>query len=133
MVQSMTDLKDFSPASQDRGAWWLAARVYQMSTGRDLESDLQEGGHENQIAVALRSTWPSINPNNLRAVHEPGAFMRTPDYYHHHQSADRSVSINHNVTNNVSGGDGDRTAAVLKELQDKHSSDLVRMVNSSVN
>ena len=33
-------LKDFSPASQDAGAWYLAARVYRRVTRRDLEQDL---------------------------------------------------------------------------------------------
>lgn len=53
-------LTDFSPASQDRAAWWLASKEYRRLTGRDLASDLEEGDHEDQIAAALRGRWPSL-------------------------------------------------------------------------
>lgn len=53
-------LPDFSPASQDRAAWWLADREYRMRTGRDLESDIRAGGHEAEIAAALNGRWTSL-------------------------------------------------------------------------
>ena len=51
---------DFSPANQDRGAWYLAATTYRTKTGRDLEADLKEGGHQQQIAGVLGPIWPSL-------------------------------------------------------------------------
>lgn len=36
-------LADFSPASQDRAAWWLAERYYTESSGRSLQADLASG------------------------------------------------------------------------------------------
>ncbi|MDR3534030.1 MAG: hypothetical protein P4L90_26120, partial [Rhodopila sp.] len=59
-VSSKLGLKDFSPVSQDRAAWYLAAREYQQKTGRDLQSDLKAGGHESNIALALNGRWPSL-------------------------------------------------------------------------
>lgn len=53
-------LTDFSPQSQDRAAWHLAAREYRAKTGRDLMADLQAGGHEDQIAEALSGRWSSL-------------------------------------------------------------------------
>lgn len=53
-------LKDFSPTSQDKAAWWLASREYKQRMGRDLQSDLASGGHENDITSALRGRWPSL-------------------------------------------------------------------------
>lgn len=36
-------LKDFSPASQWKAAWWLAGRDYKARTGRDIDADLASG------------------------------------------------------------------------------------------
>lgn len=54
------DVNDRSPASQDAVAWSHAQQVYQANTGRSLQADLREGGHEKQIADALNTTWTSL-------------------------------------------------------------------------
>jgi muramidase (phage lysozyme) len=59
-VSTALGLKDFSPASQDRGAWYLAQREYSTKTGRDLQADLAAGGRGPEIAQALHGRWPSI-------------------------------------------------------------------------
>ncbi len=59
-AQKALGLTDFSPASQDRAAWWLADREYRQRTGRVLEADLAAGGHEAEIAAALNKRWPSL-------------------------------------------------------------------------
>lgn len=61
-------LKDFSPASQDAGAWYLAGRVYHRVTGRNLEADLV-ASQLDQVAPALKSTWTSLSPTSF-----PGRF-----------------------------------------------------------
>jgi muramidase (phage lysozyme)/uncharacterized Zn ribbon protein len=52
-------LQDFSPASQDRAAAWLAQRDYRMRTGRDLGSDIAAGNY-GAIRAGLRDTWAGI-------------------------------------------------------------------------
>lgn len=63
-------LKDFSPESQDAGAWNWAAKIYTSKTGRDLLADL-EAGRTQDIAPALASVWTSIpggiEPNKATA------------------------------------------------------------------
>lgn len=59
-VSAATGLPGQDPVSQDRKAWFLAERTYRQNVGRDLGADLKEGGHEAQIAYALRSVWPSL-------------------------------------------------------------------------
>lgn len=53
-------LTDFSPASQDKAAWWLAQREYRQKTDRDLQTDIAVGGHEADVSAALSGRWPSL-------------------------------------------------------------------------
>jgi muramidase (phage lysozyme) len=59
-VAAQLGLHDFSPVNQDRGAWHLADTTYRQNTGRDLETDLQAGNQQQQIASALAKVWPSL-------------------------------------------------------------------------
>jgi muramidase (phage lysozyme) len=52
-------LSDFSPTSQDQGAWNLAQDTYGKKTGRDLLADLK-GGDTSRVAPALGKQWPTI-------------------------------------------------------------------------
>lgn len=53
------DIPDFSPASQDAGAWALATEEYKRDTGRDLEADLA-AGDLSRVAPSLRNQWTSL-------------------------------------------------------------------------
>lgn len=55
------DIKDFSPANQDRAAWYLAQRDYHARTGRDLTVDLKDPKQAQNIANTLQPTWTSTN------------------------------------------------------------------------
>ena len=54
---------DFSPASQDKGAWAIAQQTYQRKTGRDLLGDLRSGDQTPRIQAALGGTdlWSTLN------------------------------------------------------------------------
>jgi muramidase (phage lysozyme) len=54
-----TGVTDFSPASQDKNALWLASTTYRNKTGRDLSADL-ESGRTQDVKEALKGQWPSI-------------------------------------------------------------------------
>jgi muramidase (phage lysozyme) len=71
-------LPDFSPASQDLGAWYDAQDVYQNRTGRDLQSDLAAGGATNmrRISNALRGEWTSL-PGGIEQGQSQSQFERT--------------------------------------------------------
>lgn len=49
------DLTDFSPKAQDRAAWYLARDDYRARTGRDLDTDLQNGVYTH--LKKLDKTW----------------------------------------------------------------------------
>jgi muramidase (phage lysozyme) len=55
------DIKDFSPANQDRAAWTLAQTDYHRRTGRDLTVDLKDPKQAENIARVLQPTWTSTN------------------------------------------------------------------------
>jgi muramidase (phage lysozyme) len=59
-LSAATGLDDFLPETQRKKAWYLATTAYRAKTGRDLESDLQAGNHQMQIASALNSIWPTL-------------------------------------------------------------------------
>lgn len=58
-VQQALNLPDFGPASQDVGAWWLAAQDFKTRTGRDLVADIRAGNFA-QIKAGLGDTWQGI-------------------------------------------------------------------------
>jgi muramidase (phage lysozyme) len=66
-------LHDFSPGSQDKAAWDLAASAYRARTGGDLEADLRAGNKQGQIASALASIWPSL-PGGSQSRESQGQF-----------------------------------------------------------
>lgn len=55
-------LKDFSPASQDKAAWWLATTTYAKATHRDLLTDLGSKDQKvlDRIAAVLSTQWASL-------------------------------------------------------------------------
>ena len=59
-VSRQTGITGNDPVSQDRKAWFLASGTYLRNTGRDLDDDLRAGGHEADIAAALKGVWPSL-------------------------------------------------------------------------
>jgi len=70
-------LTDFSPASQDKAAWQLAADAYRRNTGGDLAAALKSGD-PNVIAgvgSALRGEWTSL-PGGIEQGQNSGAFLK---------------------------------------------------------
>lgn len=59
-VAKSARLADFTPQSQDIGAWWLAQSDYQRRTARDLRADLTAKRFDRLVS-GLRPTWASIN------------------------------------------------------------------------
>ncbi|MFY9990830.1 MAG: hypothetical protein WAL40_07270 [Rhodoplanes sp.] len=65
-------LPDFSPASQDKAAFWEAQRTYRAKTGRDLVTDIRDANADPEklalIGRGISSWWTSlpggIEPNN---------------------------------------------------------------------
>ena len=78
-VKREAGLPDFSPDSQDRGAWFLANKVYRQKTGRDLEQDLTNA-KGNPAAVQgigrmLAGTWTSL-PGGIEPNNATGSFSQ---------------------------------------------------------
>lgn len=76
-VKKQAGLTDFSPESQDYGAWFLANQVYAKKTGRDLLGDLQlakgDPAKINMIGRYLADTWTSI-PGGIEPNKATGGF-----------------------------------------------------------
>lgn len=60
LADAHKDLTDFTPASQDRAAIYLASERYARETGRDLTADLRDPQRYGAIAGALRKEWTSL-------------------------------------------------------------------------
>lgn len=58
-IAKETSLGDFSPSSQDRGAWWLAQTTYRSQTNRSLQADIRAGRWAD-IRSALSPIWPGL-------------------------------------------------------------------------
>jgi muramidase (phage lysozyme) len=59
MAAKALGLTDFSPASQDRAAAWVAQASYRTKTGRDLMRDIQDGNY-TEIRHELETTWEGL-------------------------------------------------------------------------
>lgn len=71
-VAAQHGLSDFSPQSQDLGAWFLAADEYKRDTGRDLQADLAAGRTE-AVVPSLRDVWTSL-PGGIEQGQTANAF-----------------------------------------------------------
>lgn len=58
------DITDFSPANQDKGAWWLAQKRYKSATGDDLLTDIR-AGETAKIREALKGTWDALKKKDI--------------------------------------------------------------------
>lgn len=73
------DVNDRSPQAQDRVAWNYARNTYATNTGgRDLQADLAQGGHEQQIAASLNKVWPSL-PGGSQQNTDPATWQARMD------------------------------------------------------
>ena len=68
-------LTSFSPANQDKAAWWLAQRDYRNATGGDLTEALKSGDPAKLagVARALHGTWTSL-PGGIEEGTTSGKF-----------------------------------------------------------
>lgn len=67
--------QDFSPASQDKAAWYLAQENYASATKRDLQADL-EAGRWADAARVLSPTWTSL-PHGAEPNKKTQGFYKT--------------------------------------------------------
>lgn len=71
-------LTDFSPASQDKAAWNLAAETYKAKTGQDLDTVLQSGDPQAiaQVGEVLNPIWTSL-PGGIEQGTNTNRFVAT--------------------------------------------------------
>jgi len=69
-------LSDFSPETQDIGAWSHAQDVYKAKTGRDLLPDLQTPMRRKSVESALAGVWPSMPGGDQRNGATDGFWSR---------------------------------------------------------
>lgn len=74
-AQEALSLPDFSPANQDRAAWWLAQRDYKKNTGRDLLTDLASEDFE-AVRKGLETTWRGLADNSKKFLAALGSDAR---------------------------------------------------------
>lgn len=69
-------LPDFSPASQDKAAWALAADTFKSKTGQDLGAVLQSGDPQAiaQVGKVLSPIWTSL-PGGIEAGTDTNRFV----------------------------------------------------------
>lgn len=63
-ITKATGIKDFSPASQDRGNWYWAQKTYRDQTGGDLTEALHAGEYA-KIKKALGTQWEGVRTQSL--------------------------------------------------------------------
>jgi len=71
-------LPDFSPASQDAGAWWLAQRDFKARSNDDLLTYLKSGMTLTVVATVLKQTWTSLSPVTLPSRYAAALAARQP-------------------------------------------------------
>jgi muramidase (phage lysozyme) len=78
-VKREAGLPDFSPESQDAGAWHLANKTYKAKTGRDLAGDLEKAQGNPQaiagIGKYLSGVWTSL-PGGIEPNRATGSFAQ---------------------------------------------------------
>jgi len=61
LAETHPDLADFTPANQDKAAWYIGWERYARETGgRDLAADLRDPKLYPQITSILRKEWTSL-------------------------------------------------------------------------
>jgi muramidase (phage lysozyme) len=71
-----SDLTDFSPNNQDKGAWYDGWERYARETGgRDLSQDLRNPDRYPQITAILHKEWTSL-PGGAAQGQDQGEFAR---------------------------------------------------------
>ena len=153
------NLKDFSPASQDAAAWWLAKTTYKQKTGGDLEEALrsQDPKVRSGIGPALAGQWTSlpggIEPNGAtggfnRAIGAGGATSasgsddwRQSDGLNRRiqagtslgSSSGNNVAINQSTTIQINGaGDPVAVGGAVAQTQGRVNADLTRNMQGAV-
>lgn len=63
-VSRAIGLRDFSPASQDAGFWFLACQRYRLRVGRSLGPDLL-ADLLDELVYGLQPTWTSVSAKTI--------------------------------------------------------------------